>query len=88
LRLYVDVGKIVGLTAAAGLFAYIVRNLISPGLLVPRILAVGISFFVLYLPGFYLMRLPGWEFMSKERIQSFLRNQLSKMRPEAERQAP
>ena len=59
LRLYADVFKIAGLTTAAGLFAYIVRNFISPGQLVPRILAVGVSFFLVYLPVYYFMRLPG-----------------------------
>ncbi len=88
MRLYRDVMKIAGLTAAAGLFAYIIRNLISPALLVPRILAVGISFLLLYLPVFYFMRLPGWEFMSRERIRSFVRNQLSKMRRTAAQPAP
>jgi len=78
LTLYNDSFKIAGLTAAAGLFAYAIRSLISPALLVPRILAVGISFSLLYVPTFYVLRLPGWEFMSRERIQSLIRSQLSK----------
>ena len=80
LALYRDASKIVGLTAAAGLFAYFVRNLISPSLLIPRILAVGICFFVVYAPVFYAMRLPGSELMSRERVQSVVRNQLSKLK--------
>lgn len=78
LALYRDSFRIAGLTVAAGLFAYFARNLISPTLLVPRILAVGICFFSVYLPAFYFLRLPGWEFMSRERIRSVVRNPLSK----------
>jgi O-antigen/teichoic acid export membrane protein len=80
LALYRDSFKIAGLTAAAGLFACAIRNLISPSLLVPRILAVGICFSLLYMPAFYFLRLPGWELMSRERIQSVVRNQLSKIK--------
>jgi O-antigen/teichoic acid export membrane protein len=79
LALYRDSFKIAALTAAAGLFAYVIRNLISPSLLVPRILAVGICFALLYLPAFYFMRLPGWEYMSRERIASFVRKQIKRM---------
>jgi hypothetical protein len=82
LDLYHDVFKIAGLTATAGLFAYFVRNLIGSAQLLPRILAVGISFSAIYLPSFYFMRLPGWQLMSRERIQSFVRNQLSKLKSE------
>jgi O-antigen/teichoic acid export membrane protein len=84
LALYRDSFKITGLTAAAGLFAYLIRNLISPALLVPRILAVGICFTLLYVPLFYAMRLPGWEFMSWERIQSVVRHQMAKMKRKEE----
>ncbi len=80
IKRYRDTFKIAGLTALAGLFAYVVRNLITPALLVPRILSVGVAFMLVYLPAFYLLRLPGWEFMSKDRIQSFVRNQLAKLR--------
>jgi O-antigen/teichoic acid export membrane protein len=80
LALYRDSFKIAGLTAAAGLFAYAIRSLIRPSLLVPRILAAGICFSLLYVPVFYAMRLPGWDLMSKDRIQSFVLNQWSKLR--------
>jgi hypothetical protein len=80
LALFRDSFKIVGLTAVAGLFAYAVRNLISPALLFPRILAVGTCFFLIYVPAFYLMRLPGWEYMSIERIGSIVRGQWSRMK--------
>jgi hypothetical protein len=79
LVLYCDSFRIVRLTAA-GLCAYAIRNLISPARLVPRILAVGICFSLIYVPAFFLMRLPGWEYLSPERIQSAVSNQLSKMK--------
>jgi len=82
-ELYRDTFKIAGLTAAAGLFAYVVRNLINPTLLIPRVLIVGVVFVLVYVPTFYVLRLPGWEYMSKERIQSFARNQLSRFRRSA-----
>ena len=88
LALYRDSFKVAGLTAGAGLFAFTIRNLINPSLLVPRILAVGISFTLLYVPFLYAMRLPGWEYMSKERIQSFVRNQMAKMKRTAAQPAP
>jgi O-antigen/teichoic acid export membrane protein len=88
LALYRDFFKIVGLAATAGLFAYVVRNMISPALLVPRILAVGVCFFLVYLPAFYFMRLPGWEFMSWERIQGVIRSQLSKLKRPAVQPVP
>lgn len=80
LRLYRDSFKMAGLTAAAGLFAYVVRNLISPDLLVQRVLAVGVCFALVYLPSFYFLRLPGWELMSKAWIQSFITGQLMRLR--------
>ncbi len=80
LALYHDLFKIMGLTAAAGFFAYTVRNFISPALLVSRISAVAICFALFYLPAFYFMRLPGWEVMSMERVHSFVRARLAGMK--------
>jgi O-antigen/teichoic acid export membrane protein len=82
-ELYRDTFKIAALTAAAGFFSYIVRNLINPTPLIPRILIVGISFTLVYVPTFYFLHLPGWEYMSRERIQSFARNQLSRFKRSA-----
>jgi O-antigen/teichoic acid export membrane protein len=88
LRMYRDSFKIAAVAAAAGLFAYMVRNLINPRLLVARISAVGIIFVLLYVPVFYFLRLPGWELISWRRLQSLVRNQLSKLRPPAALPAP
>jgi O-antigen/teichoic acid export membrane protein len=88
LALYRDFFKVAGLTAVAGYAAYLIRNLINPALLAQRILAVGVCFALIYLPTFYFMRLPGWEFMSRERIQSFVRNQLSRMKRTTAQPAP
>ncbi len=84
LALYRDFFKITGVTAAAGFFAYLIHNLISPALLVPRILAVAICFALLYLPTFYFMRLPGWEVMSWERVHSFVRTRLTGIKAAAD----
>ena len=73
IRLYADLFKIAGVTLAAGTIAYLIRNLISPGLLIPRILAVGICITTVYLSGMFVFRLPGREMLSKERIFSFVR---------------
>ena len=66
--LYLDLFKVTGVTIAAGLVAYMVRNLINPALLIPRIAAVGVCIGVIYLTAMFVFRLPGWEMLSKERI--------------------
>jgi len=80
LRLYIDLFKVTGVTIAAGLLAYAVRNLIAPRLLIPRILAVGICVCAIYLPAVYLWRLPGYELLTRERIMSFVRSNLGRLR--------
>jgi hypothetical protein len=62
----------------AGLAAYVVRNLINPDLLIPRILVVGIVTAAIYLPAMYVMRLPGWEVLSREKIVAMVRATLGK----------
>ncbi len=76
-RLYIDLLKVTCVTAVAGLVAYIVRNLISPDLLIPRIAAVGACIATIYLAAMFLFRLPGWELLSKERIVSLVRTTLA-----------
>jgi len=76
LRLYTDLFKITGVTVFAALVAYMVRNLIPPSLLVPRIIAVGVCVSAIYLPAMYVFRLPGWELLTKDRIASLLRTTL------------
>ncbi len=83
IKLYVDLVKIVGVTTVAGLAAREVRNLISPSLLMPRIIAVGLCVCVVYLAGMFLFKLPGREFVSKERIVSIVRQLLGRRNPQA-----
>ncbi len=80
IRLYADLFKVTGVTIAAGLVAYVVRNLINPLLLIPRILAVGICVGAIYLPAMFFLRLPGWEMLTKERLLSAMRSTLARLR--------
>ena len=80
LRLYRDLFRVAGVTVVAGVAAYAVRNLINPDLLVPRILVVGICVGAIYLPAMYMMRLPGWEVLSRERITAMVRSSLGKLK--------
>jgi len=79
LTLYIDLLKVTGVTIAAGLAAYAVRNLINPNLLIPRIAAVSICIGAIYLTAMFVFRLPGWEMLSKERIFSLVRTTLARM---------
>ncbi len=79
-RLYADLFKVTGVTIAAGAVAYAVRNLISPALLVPRILVVGGCVAAIYLPAMFFLRLPGWEMLSKERLVSLARTTWGRFR--------
>ena len=78
-RLYYDLFRVMGVTIAAGIVAYVIRNLIPPNLLVPRIAAVVLSISAIYLRAMFVFRLPGWELLSKERIASFVRSTWSRM---------
>lgn len=78
--LYNDLFKVTGVTVVAGVIAYFVRNLISPGLLIPRILAVGVCVAAIYLPAMYFLRLPGYEALSRERLLDMMRTTLGKLR--------
>jgi O-antigen/teichoic acid export membrane protein len=79
-RLYRDLFRVAGVTIVAGLAAYLVRNLINPDLLIPRILVVGLVTAAIYLPAMYIMRLPGWEVLSREKISALVRATLGKWR--------
>ncbi len=69
-KLFHDLFKVIAASTVAGVLAYTVRNLISPRLLVLRIIAVGLCATAVYLPAVILFRLPGWENLSKEKIWS------------------
>ena len=80
IRLYNDLFKVTGVTLAAGLLAHAIRNLISPALLIPRILAVGVCVGAIYLPAMFILRLPGWEMLTRERLLSFMRSTLIRLK--------
>lgn len=79
LTLFKDLFKVSGLAIGAGAVAYIVRNLINPDLLVPRVAAVVTCFAALYLAGVYIFRLPGSELMSRERLRTLVRTISTKL---------
>jgi len=80
IRLYDDLFKVTGVTIVAGVLAHVVRNLIPPAHLIPRILAVGVSVCAVYLPAMYLLRLPGWDMLTRERITAFVKKTLGQLR--------
>jgi len=80
IRLYADLFKVAAVTVVAGLGAYLVRNLIPSGLLIPRIIAVGLAVSAIYLPAMFIFRLPGWELLTKERLLTALRTTLGRLR--------
>jgi O-antigen/teichoic acid export membrane protein len=80
IRLYKGLFKVAGVTMVAGLAAYALRNLINPALLIPRILVVGLSVSAIYLPAMFLLRLPGWEMLTRERFFSLLRSTWGRLR--------
>ncbi len=80
IRLYDDLFKVTGVTIVAGLLAHVVRNLIPAAHLIPRILAVGVCVCAVYLPAMYVLRLPGWDMLTKERITAFVKKTLGQLR--------
>ncbi len=75
-KLYADLFKITGISVGAGFVAYALRNLINPRLLIPRIIVVGLCIAAIYLPAMMLLRLPGAELLTKERLLALMRNKL------------
>lgn len=73
LRLFNDLFKITSVSVAAGLFAYGVRQLIPPNLLLIRCLAVAASVAAVYLPAVFLLHLPGGEMLTKEKLRAAMR---------------
>ncbi|MGB2666257.1 MAG: oligosaccharide flippase family protein [Candidatus Acidiferrum sp.] len=80
IKLSYDFFKIAGVAAAGGLCALAARNLLSPNLLVLRILVAGVCFAAVYLPTFYALRLPGWDALSPERIKTFVQARLTRLK--------
>ena len=80
LALYRDSFKVSALTIAAATVAYLVRNLIRPQLLAPRIVVVGLCLAAIYLPGVPAFRLPGYDYLTKDRLVRFARSTLARLR--------
>ncbi len=80
LRLYYDLFKVIGITAVAALVAYVLRNLISPHWLIPRIIVVGLTIVGICAAGVMWLRLPGSEMLTKEKITSVVRTSWARMR--------
>ena len=75
-RLYVGLFKVMGATLVAAFVAYLIRNLIDPALLIPRLVVVPICVAAVYLPAMFVFRLPGWEMLSKDRLLSLAKAKL------------
>ncbi len=75
-KLYADLFKITGISVGAGFVAYALRNLINPRLLIPRIIVVGLCIAAIYLPAMMMLRLPGAELLTKERLLGLMRSKL------------
>jgi O-antigen/teichoic acid export membrane protein len=79
-RLYVGMFKVIAATVVAGLVAYLVRNLIDPALLIPRLVVVPICIAAVYLPAVLMFRLPGWEVLSWDRLLSLAKATLRSLK--------
>jgi len=82
-RLYVDLFKVTGVTILAAAIAYFLRNLIPATFLIPRILVVGVSVAAVYVPLMFVLRLPGWEIFTKDRLLSLAKSTLGRLRSAA-----
>lgn len=80
LALFRDLGKLAGVTAAGLIIASMLRDLISPDLLIPRLAVTSVTFGLIYLTGLYYLRLPGSEQLQKERLKSLAATVLAKVK--------
>lgn len=80
LRLYVGAFKVMGATLVAAFVAYLIRNLIDPALLIPRLVVVPICIAAVYLPAMLVFRLPGWEMLSRDRLLSLVKAKLRSLK--------
>jgi O-antigen/teichoic acid export membrane protein len=74
LLLLTDVLRIAGVAAVAALVAYGVRHVAGVQPLFWRLALTGTTFALVYIAGFYLWRLPGYEVVSKERLLGFVQS--------------
>jgi O-antigen/teichoic acid export membrane protein len=80
LRLFKDLLRITALTTVAALAAFGVRTLTANQWIVLRLMAMGTVFGVIYLTGFYLFKLPGWETISKDNLLQMYRRKFGALK--------
>jgi O-antigen/teichoic acid export membrane protein len=80
LSLLSDLVRVSGVTLLAGLTAYAVRSATANQPLVVRLIAMSASFGAIYLTGFYIWRLPGWETLSRAHLQQMAQSAVAKLR--------
>ena len=80
LPLFADLLRVAGVTAVAAAVAYAFRLLTVNQPLFLAIAAMGLSFVAVYITGFYLFRLPGWETISKEHFSQIFQSTMTKLK--------
>ena len=80
LRLFKDLLRIAALAAVAAVAAYGVRTLASNQLIIVRIMAMGFVFSAIYVTGFYALKLPGWETISKDNLLRFFQRKFGSLK--------
>jgi O-antigen/teichoic acid export membrane protein len=83
LSLFADLLKVSAVTVTTGLIAYAIRNLMSPDALVLRLAITGTSFAVMYLTAMFVLKLPGSEELSKERLTGAIAQVRGRLRKRA-----
>jgi peptidoglycan biosynthesis protein MviN/MurJ (putative lipid II flippase) len=68
LPLFADLLKVSAVAITTGLIAYTIRNLMNPDALVLRLAVTGASFGAIYLTAMIVLKLPGSEELSRERL--------------------
>ena len=80
LRLLVPIPRTAAVTAAAALAAFFVRNMLLNQPLVLRLFATAVTLGLVYAAGFYVMKLPGWELVSKDRLLQLAESTRARLR--------
>ncbi|MFZ0707251.1 MAG: oligosaccharide flippase family protein [Candidatus Korobacteraceae bacterium] len=79
-RLLSGVLRAAGVATVAALIALGVRNALASPLLLVRLALTGISFGAVYLAGFYFLRLPGYDIVTKDRLLRFVQSARARLR--------
>lgn len=79
-KLFKDLLRIAALTAVSAVTASVVRSLTSNQWIVLRLMAIGVTFASIYVTGFYALKLPGWETISKDNLLQMCRRQAARLR--------